>query len=88
MPILNNLGEALGVRRDPFPRESMFALTPFGQQKAHAYDKEGPELAILTILDEGGPSDINEIQRKSGFDNEKCKLIIRKMIRQNLVKQV
>ena len=88
MPILEGLGDRLGMSPEPFPKESMFTLTQLGRQKATAFEAEGPELKILTALHERGPSDLNEVVRATGFEPEKCKLIIRKLIRQKLVQKV
>ena len=87
MPILEGLGDKLGLSPDPFPRESIFTLTQLGRQKATAFEAEGPELKILTALHERGPSDVSEISRATSFEVEKCKLIIRKLVRQRLVQR-
>lgn len=88
MAILNDIGEKMGLAPDPFPRESMFTLSQLGRQKATAFEAEGPELRVLTALHERGPSDLTEIVRSTGFEAEKCKIIIRKLIRQKLVQRV
>ena len=88
MPILENLSQHLGLQQNPFPSDPMFQLTQMGKQKAHSFEGGGPELAVLNALDVGGPSDLNEITRRTGFDSEKCKFIIRKLINQKLVVKV
>jgi len=88
MAILNDLKDGLVGSRDPFPPRPMFQVTQMGRQKAHAFEAGGPELKVLTALDEGGPSDIDEIKRRANFEQEKCELIIRKLMGQRLVQKV
>ena len=79
MSIFNRAGERLSdtLGIEGGKHRAIYVLTELGKQKVHSYDTEGPLLAILSALDTGGPSDIYEIQRRSGIDEIKCGIIVK-----------
>lgn len=64
-------------------------LTPLGKSVAEDTTGRGPEFAVLSFLYEtNGPADFEEIMNETNMDDEKCSMIVRKLIAKDYVKEL
>lgn len=74
------------IRKKPLSRYTTIGLTEIGKRKVEEFEVASPNYAIISYLDEHGPSSIEDIGIKTGMDTRRVAKHVDKLVKSNQVK--
>lgn len=81
------MGFLFGRHNKSIPRNATFTLTQQGREKLQEFSGD-PKSQILTALETGGTSDIDEIANRSGLGRGKVERFIPALVRGGYIQYV
>lgn len=77
----------MGLGGQLLSKEVVMVLTPLGKEKVNAFEEDGPELRVLTTLDERGPCTADEISKATNYGTDKIKTICNALYKKGYIKR-